>query len=95
MTNEQIRDLMQDFRAWSGGMAPDSEEEVFIYVEYGRNNRFDQVEVIQFLDDWMGFAWEHDEMVSNPRDDEPAIVATPEQIIEWAERQPRVREDEF
>jgi hypothetical protein len=53
MDAKTARDVIEDFRTWSGGFPPDSEQEIFVYVEYARDERLDAVEVTRLLRDWM------------------------------------------
>ncbi len=74
MTSEEIQKLMAHFESWSGGFSPDSEQEIFIYVEYAHDSDADSSEVTQFLREWMMFAWRQPEQVSSPCDDLPKMV---------------------
>lgn len=50
--------IKKHYRTWSGGYAPDSEQEIFVYMEcvHG-SDRDDSNEVRQLLRDWMVRAW--------------------------------------
>jgi len=46
--------VKQDFLAWSGGFPPDSEQDIFIYIEYAYGaDRTDADEAREMLRDWM------------------------------------------
>ncbi len=43
----------EDFQAWSGGFPPDSEQQIFIYMEYAYGTEADADEVREMLRKWM------------------------------------------
>lgn len=45
--------IKEDFLVWSGGFPPDSNEQIFAYVEAARPADTDEVEVDILLKDWM------------------------------------------
>lgn len=45
--------VKQDFLSWTGGFPPDSEEQIFAYVETSRPNEADYEEARQLLRAWM------------------------------------------
>ena len=49
--------IKQDFLTWSGGCAPDSDQQIFVYVEYARPADSDAIEVTRILQDWMQEEW--------------------------------------
>jgi hypothetical protein len=53
MDAETARLVVKDFLDWSGGSPPDSEQEIFIYVEYASDCRNDSVEVTRLLHTWL------------------------------------------
>jgi len=51
---EQLaRAIEQDFLEWSGGFPPDSEEQIFVYVETSSPIDTDSQEVSELLRTWM------------------------------------------
>jgi hypothetical protein len=49
--------IKADFEEWSGGTPPDSEEQIFIYVEFARPAESNGAEVTQLLREWMVKEW--------------------------------------
>jgi len=50
-TTEAVKN---DFRGWSGGFPPDSDMEIFVYLEYAFSNVIaDKDEVREMLREWM------------------------------------------
>lgn len=49
--------VKEDFLAWSGGFPPDSDQDVFVYVEYARPTDTDAIEVSRMLTGWMQEEW--------------------------------------
>ena len=49
--------VKEDFLAWSGGSPPDSDQEIFVYVEYARPRGTDAIEVSHMLTEWMQQEW--------------------------------------
>ena len=46
--------VKEDFLAWSGGFPPDSEQEIFVYMEYVHGSDADDAnELREMLRDWM------------------------------------------
>jgi hypothetical protein len=45
--------IKEDFLAWSGGFPPDSEDQIFLYVEFASPQSIDQRDARAFLLDWM------------------------------------------
>jgi hypothetical protein len=53
MDKDASETIKLDFLAWTGGFPPDSEEQIFAYVETSRPNETDYQEVRQLLRAWM------------------------------------------
>jgi hypothetical protein len=52
--NEQcIRSLKEDFLEWSGGTPPDSEEQIFIYLEFAGPSNVEDDFTRKVLREWM------------------------------------------
>ena len=45
--------IKTDFETWSGGFSPDSEEQIFVYVETARPSDSDEAAVLEILRTWM------------------------------------------
>ena len=52
--------VKRDFLAWSGGCPPDSDQQIFVYVEYALSIDIDAIEVSNMLKDWMQEEWRLD-----------------------------------
>lgn len=53
MDKDMAEAVKQDFLSWTGGFPPDSEEQIFAYVETSRPNEADYEEARQLLRAWM------------------------------------------
>ncbi len=45
--------IRSEFEEWSGGFPPESEEQIFIYVNYAMANDLEERVVLQVLRAWM------------------------------------------
>jgi hypothetical protein len=76
MDEQTAEAIVTDFKEWSGGIPPDSEQEIFIYVEFARPEATNAAEVTKVLSDWMEREWNNDQWPANPSNYKP--VARPE-----------------
>lgn len=45
--------IREDFLTWSGGFSPDSDMEIFVYIEYAAPRDIDKQELTELLNAWM------------------------------------------
>jgi hypothetical protein len=45
--------LKRDFRRWSGGFAPDSNDQITVYMDYAVRRDFDNEHTRRVLQEWM------------------------------------------
>lgn len=56
LTDKQKQDIREDFSNWSGmtmNDPPESEYQIVVYCDYGKDHRLDREQVFSFLEDWM------------------------------------------
>ena len=53
MEEYAVKAIKQDFLTWSGGFPPESDEQIFVYVETARSSETDDEEVRNLLKTWM------------------------------------------
>ncbi|MBS0207889.1 MAG: hypothetical protein JSS27_02945 [Planctomycetes bacterium] len=53
MNAKQIKRLKKHFLSWSGGNPPESDDEITVYVDYGKSKEFDYEETRNVLYEWM------------------------------------------
>ncbi len=54
MDMNTARTVREDFMTWSGGCPPDSEQEIFVYMEYVHGSDADDADAVrEILRDWM------------------------------------------
>jgi hypothetical protein len=53
MDKETAMAIRQDFLVWSGGFPPESDQQIWVYVEAARPVETDHEEVATFLMAWM------------------------------------------
>jgi len=53
MDKQAAEAIKADFLEWSGGFPPESEEQVFIYVQYAAPSDVDEEELLALLRTWM------------------------------------------
>jgi hypothetical protein len=54
MDTKTAQAVKEDFLAWSGGFPPDSEQQIFVYIEYAHGANTDDVyDVRTMLRNWM------------------------------------------
>ncbi len=56
LEKQAAESLKVDFLEWSGGFPPDSEQQIFVYVEYAAPNNVDEADVLSLLRTWMNEA---------------------------------------
>lgn len=53
MNRQMAEEIKQDFLDWSGGFRPESERQIWVYVETSKDVNVDDEELINLLRDWM------------------------------------------
>jgi hypothetical protein len=53
MDTKTANTVKENFLAWSGGFPPDSEQQIFIYMEYAYGTEADADDVREMLRNWM------------------------------------------
>jgi hypothetical protein len=53
METQVAEAVREDFLTWSGGFPPESDQQIWVYVEAARPGDTDAVEVTRLLLDWM------------------------------------------
>jgi hypothetical protein len=53
MDTQRVEAIKADFLEWSGGFRPDSDEQIFIYVQYSAPSDADEKELLALLRAWM------------------------------------------
>ena len=53
MDEQTSKAIREDFLTWSGGFPPESDHQIFVYVEAARPKDSDEEEVREMLKAWM------------------------------------------
>ncbi len=53
MDSQMANTIKQDFLAWSGGFPPESDDQIYVYIETAKRPEIDDEELRALLQTWM------------------------------------------